>query len=423
MTRIFIATALAAALATPPVAAAAQTVGSVARPDIAVQSQAPLPAELTLAQALAAAEARSPDLAAARADVAAAQARVRQAGFRTNPEFGVELENFAGSGTLSGFQRTEITASINQRLDLFGRRRARVSVSEAKLFVAQLELAIARADLLQQVRARFAEGAATRDLLAVARDNVGRSTELARIAKELVDAGREPPLRGLRAQAALARTTAALRSAEADERNARNALAALLGSQTPPEGLVGDAPVVVPTQVEAAATLDVALAKAQAAIARAELGEARAEGRLDPSVGIGVRNIRETGDVGLVAGVSMPLPIFDRNQGNIAAARSGIEAAEARVAAAQNRAAATIANARASLAAAEARLGALEQSGVTESREALRLAELSYRAGKASLLELLDAQQAYALTQTDLIAARQARAEAAAALAREGAAQ
>ncbi|MGN6374510.1 MAG: TolC family protein, partial [Sphingomonas sp.] len=227
----------------------------------------------------------------------------------------------------------------------------------------------------------------------------------------------------LRAQAALARTTAALQSAEADERNARSAIAALLGSKVPPEQLVGDASVAVPAALDADATLDASLAKAQAAIARADAEQARAEGRVDPSVGVGVRHLRETGDVGLVASVSMPLPIFDRNQGTIAAARSDVAAAEARVTAATNAAAATIANARASLAAAEARLGALEQSGLAEAREALRLAELSYRAGKASLVELLDAQQAYALLQSDLIAARQARAEAAATLAREAAAQ
>ena len=159
-----------------------------------------------------------------------------------------------------------------------------------------------------------AEGVAARDLLSLAQENVTRAQELARVAKELVDAGREPPLRSLRAQAAFARTTAALRSAEADERNARNALAALLGSAIPPDKLVGDAPVPVPVAVDANATLDVALAKAKAAIARAELQQARADGRVDPSVGVGVRHLRETGGVGLVASVLMPLPIFDRNQ-------------------------------------------------------------------------------------------------------------
>ena len=279
------------------------------------------------------------------------------------------------------------------------------------------------ADLVQRVRTTFAQGVAARDGLALAQENVERSKELARVARELVDAGKEPPLRGLRAQAALARTTAALRTAEAVERNARNSLAALLGSTAAPLELVGDASVPVPEKIDATITLDVALAEAQAAIARAELGQARAEGRVDPSIGLGVRHVRETGDTGLVASLSVPLPIFDRNQGNIAASRSEVEAAEARVQTAHSQAVATIANARASLEAAEERLAALEGSGLSEAREALRLAELSYRSGKASLVELLDAQQAYALTQSDLIAARQERAEAAAALARQAALQ
>src|SRR3546814_7998710 len=76
----------------------------------------------------------------------------------------------------------------------------------------------------------------------------------------------------------------------------------------------------------------------------------------------------------------------------------------------------------AELEAAEARLGALEGSGIEQAREGVRLAELSYRAGKSSLVEYIDAQQAYAATQAELIAAQQARAEARAVLARQAAA-
>src|SRR3546814_6078903 len=53
----------------------------------------PLPTVLTLAQALEEAQARSPVLAAARADVEAARGRLRQAGFRFNPVLNVEVEN------------------------------------------------------------------------------------------------------------------------------------------------------------------------------------------------------------------------------------------------------------------------------------------------------------------------------------------
>src|SRR3546814_17769460 len=81
----------------------------------------------------------------------------------------------------------------------------------------------------------------------------------------------------------------------------------------------------LPRNVDAMATLDVRLAEAERVIADAQLRQARAEGRLDPSIGVGVRQLRETGDRALIASLSVPLPVFDRNQGNIAAARRSEE--------------------------------------------------------------------------------------------------
>ncbi|SCW88965.1 outer membrane protein, cobalt-zinc-cadmium efflux system [Sphingobium faniae] len=381
----------------------------------------PLPTVLTLAQALDETQARSPVLAAARADVEAARGRLRQAGFRFNPVLNVEVENFAGTGPYSGFNGTETTVSINQRLDLAGRRRARMTLAEAELRAEEYRLAIARADLARQVRIQFALGIAARDNLTLAQENEVRARELSRIARELVDTGKEPPLRGLRAGAALAEATAALRSAEADEVTARRSLAALFGVDVPPAELAGSDMLPPPPPVDASQTLDVKLAEINRLIAEAQLDQARAEGRLDPSVGVGMRQLRETGDRAMIASLSIPLPVFDRNQGNIAAARSGMQSAEARRNSVLTNTQAEIANARATLQAAEARVAALEGSGINQAREAQRLAQLSYRAGKSSLLELLDAQQAYASTQAELIAARRARADAQATLTRQAA--
>lgn len=419
------AAAFVAAFAATPAAAQA-TMPDMAgpqAPSTAPQIRTgPLPARLTLSQALDEAEARSPALAAARAEVDAARGRLRQARFRFNPVLNVEVENFAGTGPYSGFNGTETTVSVNQRLDIGGRRKARMTLAEAELAAQEYRFAITRADLGQQVRNLFALGVSARDNLALARDNEERARELTRIARELVDAGKEPPLRGLRAEAALAQATAALRAAEADEVTARRSLAALFGVDIPPAELVGSDMLPPPRSVDAMATLDVRLAEAERVIAEAQLRQARAEGRLDPSVGVGMRQLRETGDRALVASLSIPLPVFDRNQGNVAAARSGTQAAEARRNSTLANTQAEIANARSALAAAEARVTALEGSGISQAREALRLAQLSYRAGKSSLIELLDAQQAYASTQAELIAARRARAEAQATLARQAAA-
>lgn len=91
----------------------------------------PLPSNLSPAQALDEAAARSPAVVAADAEVAAAEARARQAGYRSNPELSLEVENFAGTGELRGLRSTETTLAVNQRLDLGGRRSARVSAARA----------------------------------------------------------------------------------------------------------------------------------------------------------------------------------------------------------------------------------------------------------------------------------------------------
>ena len=381
----------------------------------------PLPQALTLEQALDEALARSPTVVAAQADVEASRGRLRQAGFRPNPQLSVDVENFTGSGVYSGLNSVETTVTVNQQLDLFGRRSARVNAAQAALAAQEVRLAIARADLVQAVRTQFAGAAAARDRLRLAIDNAERARELARIADELVAAGREPPLRALRARANFAQTEAALRAAEAADLTARRLLAGLFGVAGEVRAVTGPLAPVALGVIEPRATLEVRLAEAERLQAQTALRQEQVARRLNPSVGVGVRRLEQTSDTALVAGVSVPLPLFDRNQGNIAAASAAIRAAEARRDAALALATARIGNAQTNLAAARARVDALERAALPQATEALRLANLAYRAGRLTLLELLDAQQALAAAQGELIDARAALAEASATLVRAAA--
>lgn len=377
-----------------------------------------VPGTLNLPQALAEAAARSPAVVAAERDVAAAESRLRQAGYRENPELSVEVENFAGTGELKGLKSAEITAAVNQRLDLGGRRPARVEVARAELRIQQLRLAIARADLARSVREQFARATAARERLGQAQDNVAWARELARIAGILVEAGRDPPLRAVRARSALAQASASLEAAEAEELAARSSLAALFGVSAPVERVTGSALDLTPRQIDADASLEVRLADAELAATGAGLRQQLAERRLDPAVGVGVRHVRESGDFGLVAGVSMPLQIFDRNRGNISAARAAQQAAEARRASILATTTAQARNAIASVEATQRRVTALERSAVPEASEALRLTQRSYEEGRSSLLELLDARNAYTAAEAQLTEAREALAIATADLGR-----
>lgn len=383
----------------------------------------PLPANLSLTQALEEAAARSPTVLAAEAEVRAAEGRARQAGYRSNPELSLEVENFAGTGELAGVKSLETTLAVNQRLDLGGRRAARVEAARAEVAAQRLRLAIARADLSHSVREQFARAVAAREKLVHATENVDRARELARIAAILVDAGRDPPLRALRARSALAQAGAEREAAEAEELAARSSLAALFGSGAPVQNVTGATLDLTPRPVNPELSLEVRLADAERLAAEASLRQQRAERRLDPAVGLGVRHVRDTGDVGLVAGVSLPLQVFDRNRGNIEAAQALLAAAEARRANVLATTTARARNAIANVEAAQRRVAALDKAAVPEAAEALRLTQLSYRQGRATLLELLDAQNAFTSAQTALTEARLALALASAELGRISAQQ
>lgn len=399
---------------------ALQSIGPPAplSPAVATPREGPLPAALTLGQALEEAASRSPAIVAARQAMAAAEARVRQAGFRLNPELSVEVENFAGTGEFRGSRGLETTVAINQRLDLGGRRSARIGVAQAELAAQQLRLAIARADLFQQVREQFARAITARDRLRLAEENERRARELARIAGQLVDAGRDPPLRAIRARSAAAQAMAELEAARAEERAARRTLAALFGVTSPPESVTGSMVDLEPSTLDPEQSLDVRLAEVERLAAEAGLRQELAARSLDPSVGVGVRQFRGTGDIALVGGLSVPIPIFDRNQGNIDAARANVAAAEARRASVLATITVRTRNAISNVEAAQARVRALESAALPEGFEALRLAQQSYRAGRATLLELLDAQNAYTAAESALIDARLALALATAELGR-----
>lgn len=131
-----------------------------------------------------------------------------------------------------------------------------------------------------------------------------------------------------------------------------------------------------------------------------------------------MRRFEETDDHALVASVVMPIPIRDRNQGAIAAARADVTAAEVRRNQALADAIRAERDARGRLAAAELQVATMTGGALPEAEQALRLARLGYAAGKFSLLEVLDAESALHDIRISHIQAEQARAKSQAALAR-----
>ncbi|OHB26686.1 MAG: transporter [Phenylobacterium sp. RIFCSPHIGHO2_01_FULL_69_31] len=371
---------------------------------------------------LAQAQASAPRLAEARANIARAEGLARQAGVLPNPTLELEVENFSGSGPFRGTSLSETTARVGQTLELGGKRSARVAAGRAEVEAARAQARRAAAEYAFDLATAYAEAEASERRLQLARESLTLAEEDARIASALVDAGREAELRRLQAQAAVQSAQAAVQAAQATRETALGALTALAGAPAPitsiPASLLeSSAPIYPGATPAAAATTSYLAAQAEREAAARRLRVERRRAVPDVTVSIGVRRFEEDDASALVAGVSVPLPLFDQNRGNIAAARAEAAAAEARLDAARLEAESAVRTSAARTAAAESRLSAARQ-GESTALEAYRLARIGYEAGRLPLTELVAARRALAEAREQTIAAAVERISAQAAVAR-----
>lgn len=398
-------------------ASAAAILGALASGRGAIADPAPPFAEL-----LVQAQGRAPRLAEAAAGVRQAQGLARQAAARPNPTASVEMENFGGNGPFRGLDQAETTFSVGQPLELGGKRGARIAAGRAGLEAARARLSQSRADYGFELAAAYGDAEAADRQVALAQEQLALANEDLRAARALVEAGKEAELRQLQAQAGVTSARAAVDAARTARTAAFARLTALAGSNVPFTSLAerllerpapaslgaGIDPLSVPAVLTAQAERD-ATAK------RVRVEQTRAFP--DVTVSAGVRRLSGDDTTALVAGISVPIPIFDRNRGNITAAEGELQAAEARLNAARLDAEAELRTALFEVQAAQTRVAAAQQSESTAA-EAYRLTRIAYEAGKSPLVELLSARRALAEARTQTIQAQQQRLRAAAGLAR-----
>ena len=346
------------------------------------------------------AQASAPRLALGLAETRAAEGHAAQAAARPNPTLGLMVENAAGSGPYKDFDSAETTLSIEQPLELGGKRAARTSVAQADLAAAQARAALGQVDFARDLALAYANAEAAQQRLAISRDSVDLAQADARAARLLVDNGKEAQVRAVQADAGLATARADLATAQAEAEAALARLSALAGSPETYTAVTGgllDAASATPPPGPAFSPA-IAAARAERDAAERRIAMERARRVPDLSVSLGVRQFQSDNSTAAVFGVSAPLPLFDRNRGAVAAATANAQAARARLAMAQaehdgDRRAAT-----AQVAAAGQTLEASRQAEAAAS-EAYRLARIGYDAGRLPLSEVLAARR-------DLIAAR-----------------
>lgn len=360
--------------------------------------------------------AQSPYLQEKRFDTAAAAGDARQARALRNPTIDGLVENL-NAPLSNGSSQRQTTYTLTQPLEIFGQRSARIQAGEKGLQAAEARQHQAQVEFSAALAVAYAAAEASLIRRAIAQEDVERAEGDLRAAKALVEAGKEASLRSAQAQAGLSAAQSAAASRDAETTAALEKLSVLAGQTETYSGvgqslLERDWPTVGATAGDATAVLT---AKADVDATEAQLRIERLKRAPDLSVSAGRRSFAAGGDA-LVVGLSLSVPLFDRNSGGISAARARTDAARARLDAARLQSQADRATALSQVAAARRGLEAAAE-GEKAAAEAYRMGRLGYEAGRTPLVELLLSRRTLTEARLTVVDARLARVRAYASLA------
>jgi cobalt-zinc-cadmium efflux system outer membrane protein len=367
-------------------------------------------AQLSLADALARAAERNPTLLAHAYAERSAEALVEQAALRPNPTLDVEAEQFAGTGAMRGVRGLEATVQARQVLERGGKREKRVAVASRDRDSAAREYAMRRTEVLAATAVAYIETLTAQQRVVLANEPVRLAREILASAEQRVQAGAGSPAESARARAAVATAQGELGRAQADLVAARTRLAATWGGSAGDVAAVAGTllmPEALPSDASLLEKLGghprVAHQKAIVEARRATLGLERARTAQDITVGGGVRFIREGSDAGFVAGVSVPLPVRNRNQGTIRAARENLAGAEQMVRAIETDLRAEFITAWQQASAAHAAAQNLRREALPATEQANAVVRRAFQQGELPLIDVLDAQREVIALRRELL--------------------
>ncbi|MCU6453352.1 TolC family protein [Sphingomonas sp. A2-49] len=363
---------------------------------------------VTLESALAQGGAASPSIEASTAGVRAATAARSVAGLRPNPEIQATTENVAGTGVYKGLRSSETTVGVALPLELGGKRSARVALANARLTRAEIQSAIAIADLRLRITQLYVEAAAAERRTEVLGEQATIAANALRIASERVRAGAASPIEQQRADVLRINAQVAADSATRQAQAARSNLAALTGA--PITGSLDRgwfdqvASLYGPAQpVDVEGTLAFVAATADVRTADAQVRLARTLRVPDITISAGARRLEQTNDTAAVIGVSIPIPIFNNGRAFVSQARAEQTQAQALRNLVVLDTRQEIARAQTELANAAATARATGGPALSAAAESARIARVGYSQGKFDQIALLDAERTLSQTRQSYV--------------------
>jgi len=277
---------------------------------------------LSLDEAIQLALTKNPQLKEFYTEIKSREARTWQESLLPNPALDIEVENFSGTGLYRGFKNTESTISIGQLVVLGGKIDKRTRIAAVESDIAMLQYEIQRLAVITRVREAFTQMLRAQRKMALERKLLELSQSFKTNVERLVQSGRLSRAESARAQVELSNREVALQQSLRQLNNARRRLAATWGAKTADFNHVKGDFIALKSSLDKDKLQHLAqnspfVIRQKAVISRQKTQTqlATAQAIPDPVVRAGYRWLNESGDHAFVTSLSIPIPVFDRNQG------------------------------------------------------------------------------------------------------------
>lgn len=316
----------------------------------------------------------------------------------------------SGRGTVrdpSGITLTERYVTLSQPLEWPGKRAARQQAAQAGVEGALASKEEAKLNLIAATKQAFYELLLAERHAEMASQNVQTMAEVRDAVIRRVDAGEAPPFEAvkvkvedMKVQKEVARAQGAVQAFQAS----LNSLTA--GALGPEFFIQGDfahwpGTLPFPTLSEQALAQHPVIRKWQKLVEEAQQTHREEQQARIPNVTVMGSYQRDAGREAYVGALSIPFPVWDQRQGDIAQAKGTLRQREAMLLRAKHELLKGIAQQIQLSQAAAAQIATYEKGLLKQAQEALRIAQVSFKFGEASLLEVLDAQRVLRQTQLD----------------------
>lgn len=367
---------------------------------------------LTLESALQTAFANNPDMAAAQWEIDIAQGGRQQAGLIPNPVASWDAEDTRRNSRTT-------TVKLSQTLELGGKRGARIDVATRAQEAAALTLEQRRNGLRADVIDGYYGALRAQERLDLAQRSLALAERGLVVANGRVTAGKSSPVEATRAQVQLSEIRLEFNRAQMGLTDAYRRLAASTGAASTDFQAVATqaqaAPELPPTAQllgRLQQTVELRLAELQIVQGEAALGLEKAQRIPDLDVSIGSQYDASVHERVNVVGVSMPIPLFNRNQGNVLAASRRADQARDLRNAAELRLRTETRQALDLWQTANTEVRSFNQQILPAAQSAVDSATRGFEMGKFNFLEVLDAQRTLIAARTQYLAATAQATEA-----------